>query len=83
MKPTPLLLVLGLAVAASTLTRAAITDPVRLAAGQVSGTTQEGVRVYKGIPFAAPPVGDLRWRAPQPVARWSGAESLVTRQRAR
>src|SRR5580698_3401829 len=32
-----------------------------------SGTT---VRVYKGIPFAAPPVGELRWRAPQPVKPW-------------
>ncbi|MDP8982735.1 MAG: carboxylesterase family protein [Acidobacteriota bacterium] len=34
-----------------------------------SGTT---VRAYKGIPFAAPPVGDLRWKAPQPVKPWSG-----------
>jgi para-nitrobenzyl esterase len=72
MKRTSLLLVLGIAVAAPTLMRAAITDPVRIDAGQVAGTTQEGVRVYKGIPFAAPPIGDLRWRAPQPVARWTG-----------
>lgn len=33
---------------------------------------KDGVRAYKGVPFAAPPVGDLRWRAPQPVKAWSG-----------
>jgi para-nitrobenzyl esterase len=53
---------------------AAIDDPVRLDAGMVSGaaTSTPDVRVFKGIPFAAPPVGDLRWRAPQPAAHWDG-----------
>jgi para-nitrobenzyl esterase len=37
----------------------------------VSGSTPE-VRVYKGIPFAAPPVANLRWRAPQPAVHWDG-----------
>jgi para-nitrobenzyl esterase len=53
---------------------AAITDPVKLDSGAVSGiagSTPE-VRVFKGVPFAAPPVGDLRWRAPQPVKKWDG-----------
>jgi Carboxylesterase family len=41
--------------------------------GPVSGTPphDDSVEVFKGIPFAAPPVGDLRWRAPQPAAKWS------------
>jgi len=36
-----------------------------------------GVRWYKGIPFAAPPVGDLRWKAPQPVVPWTGVRSAT------
>ncbi len=46
---------------------AAINDPVRLDTGMISGatTTTPDVRAFKGIPYAAPPVGDLRWRAPQ------------------
>ena len=42
-------------------------------AGQLSGVTDaNGVTSYKGIPFGAPPVGKLRWQAPQPVAHWTG-----------
>lgn len=53
---------------------AAIDDPVRVATGQVAGVTlpDSDVRVFKGIPFAAPPTGDLRWRAPRPAAHWDG-----------
>src|SRR5678816_1882584 len=43
--------------------------------GRVEGTAQGGMTIYLGIPFAAPPVGDLRWRAPQPAAKWSGVKS--------
>ena len=38
----------------------------------MQGTYENGLTVYKGIPFAAPPVGDLRWRAPQPAKSWEG-----------
>jgi para-nitrobenzyl esterase len=38
----------------------------------VQGRTRDGLTIYRGIPFAAPPLGDLRWRAPQPVAEWEG-----------
>jgi para-nitrobenzyl esterase len=53
---------------------AAITDPVRVEQGQLSGVpgSTPDVRVYKGVPFAAPPVGELRWRAPKPAADWPG-----------
>src|SRR4030042_1665548 len=45
--------------------------PVRVEGGLLSGVAADGVVAYKGIPYAAPPVGDLRWRAPQPVAPWA------------
>ena len=53
---------------------AAIQEPVRLESGLVSGTASQaaGIRAFKGIPFAAPPTGNLRWRAPQPAPHWSG-----------
>ena len=46
--------------------------PVRIGSGLLQGTSENGLTVYRGIPFAAPPVGDLRWRAPQPAAKWDG-----------
>jgi para-nitrobenzyl esterase len=50
-------------------------DRVKTANGIVEGTTDPGtgIRAFKGIPFAAPPVGDLRWKEPQPVKSWEGA----------
>ena len=50
---------------------------VRVAGGLVSGTEADGVRAYLGIPYAAPPVGDLRWRPPEPVRAWDGVRSCV------
>lgn len=53
---------------------AGIKEPVRTEGGQLAGIAGSSpeVRVYKGIPYAAPPVGDLRWRAPKPAPVWEG-----------
>ncbi|HEU4388948.1 MAG TPA: carboxylesterase family protein, partial [Blastocatellia bacterium] len=50
---------------------------VRVDGGTISGTASDGVRSYKGIPFAAPPVGDLRWKPPQPVVGWEGVRECT------
>ncbi|MDD4777625.1 MAG: alpha/beta hydrolase [Fermentimonas sp.] len=50
---------------------------VRIANGVLQGTTDQGVDSYKGIPYAAPPVGELRWRAPQPVKSWKGVRDAT------
>ncbi len=47
---------------------------VSVTGGRVEGVTTDGVTSFKGIPFAAPPVGNLRWREPQPVVPWSGVK---------
>ena len=50
-------------------------NPVlKIEGGQIQGVTTDnpGVYVYKGIPYAAPPIGDLRWKEPQPVVAWEG-----------
>jgi para-nitrobenzyl esterase len=48
---------------------------VTVESGQLQGTVQDTVLSFKGIPFAAPPVGDLRWRPPQPAAQWGGVRN--------
>jgi para-nitrobenzyl esterase len=43
-----------------------------LASGELRGTVEAGLRVFRGLPYAAPPTGPLRWRPPQPPPAWSG-----------
>jgi para-nitrobenzyl esterase len=64
--------IVGILAALLTLGTAASAGVVPTVGGQVSGVAAGGVESFKGIPFAAPPVGALRWRAPQPAASWSG-----------
>ena len=46
----------------------------KVTGGTVSADPQNGITIFKGIPFAAPPVGDLRWKAPAPVKAWTGVK---------
>ena len=56
--------------------RAAEAPVVRVAEGQAQGVGEDGVAVFKGLPYAAPPLGPLRWRAPQAPAGWSGVRDV-------
>ena len=74
MKPKSLSVVV-LAVAGAVIPlAAAIKQPVKVEGGMVSGVPGKdaSVTTFKGVPFAAPPVGSLRWREPQPVVAWLG-----------
>ncbi|MDQ6762956.1 MAG: carboxylesterase family protein [Bacteroidota bacterium] len=49
-----------------------VSPRVKIANGVLEGLNESGIRVFKGIPFAQPPIGDLRWKEPQPVKNWEG-----------
>src|SRR6478735_5467152 len=66
-----------LALLPSTAALADITE-AKVTGGAVSGTAENGITIFKGIPFAAPPVGDLRWKSPAPVKSWSGVKKADT-----
>ena len=50
---------------------------VRVDSGQLQGVEADGVISFKGVPFAAPPVGELRWRPPQPTPKWTGVRQAT------
>jgi para-nitrobenzyl esterase len=73
--PRTRVLVIAIAALSAMLPRlsaAAGVAPVRTQSGWIQGRMEDGLTLYRGVPFAAPPVGPLRWRAPQAPAPWSG-----------
>ena len=71
---------LALLLLSTALARGAAADlQVRIDSGILEGMngTRPGVRVFEGIPFAAPPVGNLRWSEPRPVAPWAGVRTAT------
>src|SRR5215203_3293173 len=73
------LLLTAACMTATTSAWAAIPAEVTIDSGTIAGTTgaSAAIQAFKGIPFAAPPVGANRWRAPQPVRNWSGVRSAT------
>ena len=65
-------ILLSIAIAMFAWGSATAKTTVKVEQGLLDGTVDQGLTIYRGIPFAAPPVGDLRWRAPQPAAKWDG-----------
>jgi para-nitrobenzyl esterase len=70
-------MMLWLAAAAAASTALAASDEVKIATGRLKGVARDGVVWFKGIPFAAAPVGELRWRAPEPVTAWTGVRQAA------
>jgi para-nitrobenzyl esterase len=56
----------------------AAASPVLIDSGAIRGTRTDGLTVYKGVQYAAPPLGDLRWREPHLVAPWKGVRVADT-----
>jgi len=54
-----------------------LTTKVKVEGGTIEGYTDGQITIFKGIPFAAPPVGELRWKAPQPVIPWDNVRKTV------
>jgi para-nitrobenzyl esterase len=74
LRTTLALVCVAFTLAAVVILPAASIDAVRTDAGLIAAAADspEGVRVFRGIPFGAPPLGPLRWKAPQPAAHWDG-----------
>ena len=72
MKSIKILLLFFLGALFSSFSEQSLPGIIKTENGKVEGTVENGIRSFKGIPFATPPVGNLRWKAPQPVKPWDG-----------
>ena len=65
--------------AASIADRAQAGPPLRIEGGQIVDSVADasGIRIFKGLPYAAPPIGDLRWKPPQAVPAWTGVRNAT------
>jgi len=67
--------VLAFVIAAAPWMNVSAAATAKVEQGVLQGTKENGLTVYRGIPFAAPPVSELRWRPPQPPAKWTGVRA--------
>ena len=78
LRPVAAVVGAGLLIASSASAQAQNAGPVvRVASGALAGQRDGEVVSFKAIPYAAPPVGDLRWRPPQPVKPWTGVREAT------
>jgi para-nitrobenzyl esterase len=70
-------LLVGVAVIALPANCSAAAALALTTSGSISGLREGGLSVYKGVPFAAPPVGELRWRPPEAVSPWTGTRTAT------
>jgi para-nitrobenzyl esterase len=74
------IVIVSLLLTAPALPATSAADPIRVEQGKLTGAAGSSaeVRVYKGIPYAAPPVADLRWAPPKPAADWQGVRQAIS-----
>ena len=70
------LLIVGLVATSGSLVLADSGSDIKVDGGVIAATSATGVRAFKGVPFAAPPVGEWRWKPPQPVVAWTGVRKV-------
>ncbi len=70
---------LALAIVAASTPRASAAETLAIEGGQISAAVPDssGIRAFRGLPYASPPVGDLRWRAPEAVKSWEGVRGVA------